>query len=238
MKPRPKTVLVPTGWEVDAPSDTICPDVPVLADELPVEHCEIVVDDDRKLLGVITASQTRPVLTDPASFEHFIIAADVMEESGYPVAGPRDSLADVMKRLARYRGEIPVVADGRLIGVIWPEDVLTRYDAELLKRDMASGMVSSVSAGPRAAPVPIVKDASIEEMPVPGRFVGKSLGELDIRNRYDVTVLLVKQRVGGGEEVVNAVTDAEYVFQRDDVVLVMGPEDKLRSFRRGYAERE
>lgn len=192
-----------------------------------------VVDDNRRLLGVIAASQSRTVLTDASSFEAFIIAQDMMQETDYPTVSPDDTLADVMKRLARYRGEVPVVENGRLVGAIWPEDVIERYNAELFKRDMASSMVSTVSSGPRAEPLPAVENTSIVEFHVPGRFVGKSLGSLDIRNRYECTILLIKQQDSVGQEVVNAVPTADYIFQSGDVMLVMGPNANLRRLEHG-----
>ena len=192
-----------------------------------------VVDENRRLLGVIAADQSRSIMADASSFEPLIIAQDLMQETGFPVVSPGDTLADVMKRLARYRGEVPVVSNGRVIGVIWPEDVLERYNAELFKRDMAAGMVSTVSRGPRAEPLPAVKDTSMVEIPVPPRFVGRSLGSLDVRNRYQCTVLLIKQRDGVGKEELNAVPSADYVFGPQDVILVMGPNEKLRLLEHG-----
>ncbi|MFQ5804884.1 MAG: chloride channel protein [Phycisphaerae bacterium] len=192
-----------------------------------------VVDDRRRLLGVITGTESRSVMADAKSFEAFIIAQDMMLESGFPTVSPGDTLADVMKRLARYRGEVPVVDAGRLVGAIWPEDVIERYNTELFKRDMTSSMVSTMSRGPRAEPVPAVENTSVVEIPVPVSFLGKSLGSLDIRNRYQVTVLMIKQQQSAGEEVVSAVPNADYVFRAGDAILVLGPDDKLRRLERG-----
>ena len=102
-----------------------------------------VVDDDRRMLGMITASHIRSAMVDTTNLEGLVIAQDMMEEAGVSVLDPKDSLANVMKRLARYRGEVPVTEDGRLVGVIWPEDVIERYNTEIFKRDMASSMASS-----------------------------------------------------------------------------------------------
>jgi hypothetical protein len=192
-----------------------------------------VVDNDRRLLGVIGADQSRSIMADVAAFEPLIIAQDLMQETGFPIVSPSDTLADVMKRLARYRGEVPVVSNGRVIGTIWPEDVLERYNAELFKRDMATGMVSTVQSGPRAEPLPAVEDTSIVEIPIPPGFVGRSLISLDVRNRYECTILLIKQRDAAGKEVLNAVPSADYVFRPRDVILVMGPNAKLRLLEHG-----
>jgi len=192
-----------------------------------------VVDNQRRLQGLITGPQSRTLLADTSSFEAFIIAQDMMEEGGFPIVRPDDTLADVMKRLAHYRGEVPVVEDGRLVGVIWPEDVIQRYNAELFKRDMASSMTSTMRLATQAEPVPSVENTSIVEVSVPARFWGRSLGSLDVRNRFEVTILLVKPRGEAGQDEANAVPSAEYVFRAGDVVLVMGANEKLRLFERG-----
>ncbi len=150
-----------------------------------------------------------------------------------PVVDPGDTLAGVMKRLAHYRGEVPVMENGHLVGVIWPEDVVQRYSAEIFKRDMASSMASSLSGNRHAESIPAVKNTSIVEVPVPASFVGRSLGSLDIRNRFEVTVLIVKQRDGAGEDVVRASPGADYTFRSGDVLLVIGPDEKVQHLERG-----
>ncbi|MBN2447910.1 MAG: chloride channel protein, partial [Phycisphaerae bacterium] len=197
----------------------------------------LVVDDDQRLQGVIAGNEIRSIMANASTFANFVIAQDMMEESGFPVVRPDDTLADVMRRLSRYRGEVPVVEDGRLVGVIWPEDVIERYNAEVFKRDMASNMAMSISSRNPAEPIP-VGGTSIVEMPVPRPFVGKSLANLDVRNRYEVTILLVKQRGVGGDEVVNAVPSAGYIFHQGDAILVMGPDESLRRLQRGDVEVE
>ncbi|MCH8851316.1 MAG: chloride channel protein [Planctomycetes bacterium] len=191
-----------------------------------------VVDHEYRLLGVILAQQNRPIMSDPSSLESLVIAQDMMQENEFPVVTPTDTLADVMTHLACYRGEVPVVEDGRLVGVVWPEDVIRRYNAEVFKRDMASSMVSALGRTQHTEPLPGVEGTRVAEINVPARFVGKSLGSLDIRKRCGVNVLLVKGRDQAGNEVINASLDAEYVFQRGDVMLLMGTEDRLRVFER------
>ncbi len=193
-----------------------------------------VVDDDRHMLGIITAGHIRSVMADTSALEGLLIAQDMMQETAMPVVGPEDSLADVMKRLAHYRGEVPVTENERLVGVIWPEDVIERYNTEILKRDMASSMASTLSGSRSVAPIPAVKNTSMVEVPVPASFVGQSLGSLDIRNRFEVTVLMVKQRDGTGKEVVRAGPGADYTFRSGDTLLIIGPDDKVQRLERAY----
>ena len=203
-----------------------------------VEHpgtAIFVTDKERKLYGVIPADQSRSIMADARAYEPLLIAADMMLETDYPTVTPDETLEDVMRLLENYRCEVPVLEDGRLIGTIWPEDVITRYNAELFKRDMTSGMVSAVSRGPTGEAVPVDADMRIAEIPVPYAFVGRTIASLDVRNKYEVSILMIKHPDGSGDEEVNAVPSANYAFQFGDKVLIMGPTDGVHRFERGEA---
>jgi len=186
-----------------------------------------VVNSDRHLLGIITMNDLRPLMTESSALESLVIAHDIMRTRGFPVLDLDHSLDDVMRRMSHYRFEVPVLQDGRLVGVVWPEDVIHRYNAEIFKRDMASSMAVSVGSGPVLASVPGAQGVNMAEIPVPGSFVGKSCAELDIRKRFGATVLLIRRREGADQSLVNQVPDADYVFLPGDLLLVLGPKRTL-----------
>ena len=70
------------------------------------------------------------------------------------------------------------------------------------------------------------------EVPVPASFFGRSLGSLDIRKRFGVSLLLIKRKGEDGEEIVDELPGAESVFQEGDVMLVLGTEDRIGRFER------
>ena len=191
-----------------------------------------VVDDDGNLLGSITIDDIRPLMADPQAVSSLIIARDLMREEGFPIFHPDDSLDEVMRGFGNYRFQAPVVEGRRLVGSLWPQDVIETYNAEVLKRDMASRMALTVGNGPVTRPVPGVPNMSMADVQVPLSFVGRSVGSLDIRNRYKVTVLLIKRPGEGGEEILDQLPDADYVLEAGDVMLVMGSESRLRRFER------
>ncbi len=194
-----------------------------------------VTEEDGSLLGVITGDEIRPIMRDPSAFETIVIAEDVMVQGEYPRVTPGDSLAEVMKLLGGYRGEIPVLDDDRLAGVIWPEDVIERYNTEIFMRDMAGSMVSTVQQGGMAS-VPAAGDSVVAEVPVPTSFLGRSIGDLDIRREYGVSILMVKHTGEGKEELTTAPT-AGYVFRSGDVLLVLGATGRIPSLRAGRPRR-
>ncbi len=192
----------------------------------------LVTGEDHRLLGVITIDDIRPVMQDPASVRELVIAEDLVRTSGFPVFSPDDLLDEVMRRFGRYRFIAPVVEDGRVVGALWPLDVIESYNAEMVKRDMASTMAATVGTGPTVRQLPGVRGMSMAEIPAPESFFGCSLGSLDIRNRFGVSLLLIKRKAGGGEQIIDEVPSADYVFQEGDVMLALGNEQRLERFER------
>jgi CIC family chloride channel protein len=188
-----------------------------------------VTDEEHRLLGLVTTEQIRPVMRDPTALEGLVIAEDIMLTQSYPMVAPEQSLADVMRLLGDYRGEIPVVDGERLVGGIWPEDVIERYNTEVFKRDMAGSMARAVGQRPSLAPVATAEDAVLAEVPAPAHFVGRTIRELDIRRRYGVSVLMVKQIAPTGSERLDTSPDADYQIRDGDVLLVFGSERRVES---------
>jgi CIC family chloride channel protein len=222
------------------------PDVPTVAPESPllpvisrfIEHpgeTVFVVDGDGRLHGAITMDDIRPLIADASEVNELIIAEDMMREGGYPVFEPTDALDEVMRRLARYRFLAPVVEDGVLIGGLWPQDVIERYNAEILKRDMAATVAQTVGSGAPARSLPGVEGMSFGEVAVPETYFGRTLGSLDIRKRFGVSVVLIKRRSLGGDRIVDEMPDANYVFCEGDVMLVMGSTESIERFERSGA---
>jgi len=72
--------------------------------------------------------------------------------------------------------------------------------------------------------VPLAKGYSIVELVPPSSFLRKSLGELDLRRRYGVQIISVKEMV---PENIVLVPTADYVVKDSDVLVVMGRDDDL-----------
>ncbi len=192
-----------------------------------------VIDRSQHLCGLITLDEIRPVIANTQSLESLLIAKDLMIEEGFAVFHPDDSLADVMKQLSGHVYEVPVVFNGEIVGAIWPDDLISRYNAELFKRDMASGMVSSMYGASSQTSFPGVSNLRLAEVKVPMRYVGQTIAELSIRKRYGVTVLMIKRRVEGLDSLVDTVPTADTVLESGDIALVMGSDQGLTRFERG-----
>jgi len=72
--------------------------------------------------------------------------------------------------------------------------------------------------------LPLMSGVSIEEVAPPERFIGKSLRELDLRNKYGIQVIAVREII---PERTVYVPRADFVIKDSDVLIVMGDEKML-----------
>jgi CIC family chloride channel protein len=95
-----------------------------------------VLDDDLRLVGMLTYGDLRTVLGDSEQFAGVVLAGDVASPEFERVT-PDDTLATALQRLGmRGSHDMPVVAaddPDRLLGVIGRREILTAYDRELLR---------------------------------------------------------------------------------------------------------
>ncbi len=187
-----------------------------------------VIGAGDRLEGVVNFDDLRPYLGMTHQAGQAIMAYDIMQSKGFPVVRPEDQLDKVIRQLGLYQYEVPVVAEGILVGAIQVQDVIQQYNNEMFKRETASSMVTSMEDVGRFTPMPGVSGLSLAEIPVPAAFLGRNCAGLDLRNSYGVTVLLVKQKRDGGAEIVGRVPDGQFEFGDDDQMLVMGSPSDLR----------
>jgi len=187
-----------------------------------------VVNEEKRLEGIVNFDDLRPFLGSRGLMGQAVIAHDLMHTDGFPVVRTEDKLDSVVRQLANYQYEVPVVDDGVLAGAILIRDVLHQYNNEMFKRETASSMSTAVEGVGRFSPMPGVAGMSMAEVAVPAVFIGRSCVDLDLRNSYGVTVLLVKQKREGNLQIVGKVPDGNYRFETDDRMLVMGSPSDLR----------
>jgi CBS domain-containing protein len=93
-----------------------------------------VVDRDRSVRGVVAFGELRQVLHDVDALRNLLVADDIATPR-FPSVSASDTLDTVLQQLdLGYRDELPVLDDGRLVGVVHMEDVIARYRKEVLRR--------------------------------------------------------------------------------------------------------
>ena len=71
---------------------------------------------------------------------------------------------------------------------------------------------------------------------VPKKFIGKTLVELKIRNKYGLEILMIKQQkdflTDGNLEAEIITPDSEYKLKSTDTLVIFGSDEKIDNLRR------
>jgi len=129
--------------------------------------------------------------------------------------------------------ELPVVSakhPNKIIGTVFRQDVIAAYNRESLKYNLADGLGQRLKTLEKTHAVQVAEGYSIVERKVPTRFVGKSLSQLRLRNKYNVEVLMIRQNRHPFQEEDSPgfiVPAPDYVIQPGDVLVLFGSDSNL-----------
>jgi len=72
--------------------------------------------------------------------------------------------------------------------------------------------------------LPLISGIGIQEIAPPEKFIGKNLRELDLRNKYGIQVIAIKEII---LERTTFVPKADFVLKDSDILVIMGEEKQL-----------
>jgi trk system potassium uptake protein TrkA len=72
--------------------------------------------------------------------------------------------------------------------------------------------------------LPLLSGIDIQEIAPPDKFVGKSLRELDLRNRFGEQIIAIKEIIA---EKKTFVPDADFIIKDSDILILMGDQKQL-----------
>jgi chloride channel protein, CIC family len=182
-----------------------------------------VVNDSDELLGTVALSGLRHVLFELESLRHVVVAADLTTPARWKLL--EDDNLDVATRLfTRAKvDELPVVDPQnprRLVGTVQLQEIVNARSQELVRRDLAGSMASTVSLVGRVRQVEVGDGYVVQEIVAPRAFVGRTLRELDVRARHGVQVVFLKRREGDVQSL--RVPEANDRIVNGDMLIVAG----------------
>jgi CIC family chloride channel protein len=180
-------------------------------------------------LGAISLLELRRLIYEQDALQHVVIAGDLVD-SAHPTVTDDVDLSVVMKIFsASHVDEIAVVDaddDKRLVGTVLEKDVIEASNREQLRRDLAGGFQTSVSAAGRGQTVDLGDGYQLREIMAPPHVTGRSLRQLTLRERVGVQVLLVRSRKPEGGAHLR-VPHGDDILIEGDAVIVAGTTDSL-----------
>ncbi len=190
------------------------------------------VDKKGRLRGTISMTELRPLISEYDYLREMIIARDIAND--HVITVREDDDLDYVLNLFGYENvdEFPVIAaaePGKVVGTVWRQDVLNAYNQASIKYDITDGLARSLRTLEKTHEVKVAEGYAIVERPAPDRFVGKSIKELRLRNRYGLEVLMIRPATPpfASEEPDMIIATPDYVIQEGDTLVLFGPEDKI-----------
>lgn len=110
--------------------------------------------------------------------------------------------------------------------------VLEKVGADLVifpERDMGERVAHTLASPNVLEYIELSPEYTIEEVNVPARLQGRSLGDLDLRNKFGVNVLLIRRN---SQLLISPATDVQ--LQTGDVLVVVGENKQLNRLESAF----
>lgn len=102
-----------------------------------------------------------------------------------------------------------------------------------LERDMGVRIANSLISPSIIEHIYLSPEFSIMETVSPKEFVGKSIGDLEVRTRYGLNIIGIRSKEQPGKNIceLNIAPKADYVIKDGDIFILLGSNDNLEKFK-------
>jgi CBS-domain-containing membrane protein len=192
-----------------------------------------IIDEEGRFLGVVSlyeASRALREAADPGTLH----ARDVADRH-FPTVTPEDRLEKALDRFWVQDCErLPVLeslGSRRLVGTVSKRDILGVYSLEVLhRRSLLARLEAHEDDETKPTYVELPEDHEVAEVDIPSALIGQTFGEARLRERFGVSVLVLRRKEGG--RTVRLLPQATTRLLAGDRLYVFGTRDALRRFKR------
>ena len=185
-------------------------------------HHVVVVDIDRDAVMAISEKVTEALVADVSNPD--VIRELNVKKFDAVILGMSSHFEDLILALTLLKqegaGKIYAKANSAI-----QKKILMRLGADEViqpDQDVAERLCAKLSMS-KVTDMFEFKGSFIAEVGIPTRMLNKTIRELDMRNKHNITILLVKKP---GQEM-TTVWDPNMVLQEDDRLVVIGPEKAI-----------
>ncbi|MCP4755911.1 MAG: chloride channel protein [Proteobacteria bacterium] len=190
----------------------------------------VVCDDREKLKGIILLNNIRKSYHEWVDLKEVIIAGDIAFTNFAPVAKNDDCQLALDRMIRAKLPGLPVVDDNdplEVVGMVWQKDILDAYHQEVSRKNIALTLLDRIHIRHSLHEIHFMKGRTIAELPVPTRFYGRSIGELNVRYTYAVDILSIQKKTTLKDRV-DVFPGPERRFETDDESMtVAGKTDRI-----------
>jgi CIC family chloride channel protein len=198
-----------------------------------------VVDDNGNYQGSFNVHDVKEVLNEE-SLTGLVVAKDLLPLSSSPSVELDSTLAQCMRKFGIYETEdLPVVENAdsnKLMGRVSRRDIMNVYNREILRQGslglkFVQGKLPDKS--PDQSYVDLPDGFEISIIPVPSVMLEHAFKDLDLRQKYEVTVVSINRRGESGQREV-VIPNPDEKLSKGDVLVVMGKVEALRNLKEAF----
>lgn len=191
-----------------------------------------VVDENETLVGILSPYKIRSLAREKNKGHKKLNAIDLIIDDHifFTSEDTLDMVGLILDDL--ILDEIPIVENSsnkKVIGYISKTQVINAYNREMMKKDMLKSISGYIGSSSKFRKLKMIDGQVLCEIEVPGTYINKNLSQLDLRHKFGIEVLLIKQNfdkeTNEAEKVF--VPNPEYFFAYGDKLLIMGTEDDV-----------
>lgn len=192
-------------------------------------HEVIAIDKNKEIVQKIKDFSTQAIVAD-ATDKETLMALGV-HDVDVAVIGLGTSLdASVLTTLyLKEMGIKNIVAKaitedhGKILSTIGATEIV------FPEKDIAIKVSRSISSPNLLDYLPLAEGYSIVEIAPPNNFIGKSIRDLQLRNRYTVQIIAVKELI---PERINFIPSADFIIKDSDSLIIMGQNEDLEKIEK------
>ncbi len=190
-----------------------------------------VVNKKNILYGTISIHDIKDYIFEKDLLKNILIAGDIAD-TNCPVISLEDNAKTVLSIMRTCNNDqLPVTNSKKeLIGTILRKDILNEYHAVIERMDVGSSFATRLMNSNSMPEEHFLEGYSICELKTPGDFVGRSIRELEIRNRFKVDVLSIRDTKRMKNNI-SLIPDPNYVLTDNDNLIIAGAKNHVDLFK-------
>ena len=172
---------------------------------------------DKKFLGIVSLNTVKSLIYEKDELKFLMLAGDTADQS-VPRININHNAKEALDLMNKHHlDNLPVMDSNNpdiQIGIIRHRDIDDAYYNEIERIDMTYDLASKIADSKEDKDVQIYGGFGLSEIKAPAEFIGKSLLELQIRNKYGIDIISIKSSTLGSE--VKIIPSADHVFSENE----------------------
>lgn len=188
----------------------------------------LVIDSDQRRIEKIKDLVTDAIIADASE-------KNILQEFIQPgIDAVIVNLGDTIESSALVTLHLKEIGVNHIIVKVFEEihgTILKKLGAtEIInpEKETATRLAERLTAPNLIEHIPLAPEYSIVEIALPDKFAGKSLKELQLRNKFNLEIIAVKDVLS---EKFKLIPSADYKLEPDNVIIVIGKKEDLEKMK-------